>query len=326
MTENSNPLDRASLLANVAEMYYIEGKDQSVIADEIGVSRSMISRMLTDARNRGIVEVRIHRPIQTERTLGEQLKNLFNLQSVLVISLRTYDDHKRLLADLGRAGASMLLPLLEPKKIVGLAWGTSISATVDAIEISNSIPVKVVQLIGAFGARTQEYDGHALVQRFAEKVGGEAYFINAPYLCQTPEIAKAFIDTPGIRETIELGKQVDIALLGIGTTELQYSSYYLSGYVQVEELQRLHDAGAVGDIAGNHFDINGVFVKDDFLQRQITIQSEDLLRIPNRICVAGGPGKVNAIIGALHTDVVNMLVTDSITAADILTTINQTNL
>ncbi|MEN6434740.1 MAG: sugar-binding domain-containing protein [Anaerolineaceae bacterium] len=325
MTENSNTLDRVNLLANVAEMYYIEGKDQSVIADEVGVSRSMVSRMLTDARNRGIVEIRIHRPIQSEKIIGEQLKSLFDLQSVLVTSIRTQTDHQRMLADLGRAGASLLLPMLTPGKTVGLAWGTSISATVDALEISYAIPIKVVQLIGAFGARTQEYDGHALVQRFAEKVGGEAYFINAPYLCQTPDIARAFMDSPGIQETIELGKQVDIALLGIGTTEVQYSSYYLSGYVQVEELQRLHDAGAVGDIAGNHFNINGEFFKDDFFKRQITIQSEDLLRIPKRLCVAGGPGKVNAIIGALRTGVVNMLVTDSITASNILSTVNQTN-
>ena len=61
--------DRTSLLADVAEMYYLEQKNQAEIAKAVGVTRSMISRMLTEARESGIVEIRIQRPLQSDPDL-----------------------------------------------------------------------------------------------------------------------------------------------------------------------------------------------------------------------------------------------------------------
>ena len=42
--------DRNNLLADVAEMYFLEGKTQAEISKKVGVTRSMVSRMLTEAR------------------------------------------------------------------------------------------------------------------------------------------------------------------------------------------------------------------------------------------------------------------------------------
>jgi deoxyribonucleoside regulator len=309
--------DRANLLADVAEMYYIAGKDQSAVAKEIGVTRSMVSRMLTEARSRGIVVIRVIRALNSEHELEEEIKSRFGFNSVFVVSAHSAEA-ERLLDDLGRAGASVFNRYLEPGVVVGLAWGTTISATVDAIEPRQVMPCRVVQLVGALGARNDEYDGHALVQRLAEKLGGETYFLNSPYQCKTPEIAQAIMETQGIKEVVELGKQVQIALLGIGTTEIPYSSYYLAGYVGADQIDRLRNAGAVGDIAGNHFDINGQVFDDEFSSRLVNIRVDDLIKIPVRIGVAGGPGKVRPIIGALRSKLVNVLVTDSLTARSIL--------
>lgn len=318
MPIKNNFQDRISLLAHVAERYYIDGSDQSVIAKEIGLTRSMISRMLTEARNRGIVEIRINHPIWNEHALEDQIKSRFNIPSVFVISVRKNIDSRGLTAQLGRAGASVLSQFLQEGKSIGLAWGSTVSAVVDALNITNPIPMKVVQLIGALGAQYHEYDGHAVVQRLADKLGGESYFINAPYLCQTSSIAKAFMESPGIAETIAMGRQVDMALLGIGTTDLRYSSFYLAGYATEEDILHYRESGAVGDIAGIHFDINGETLKDEILKRQITIHYEDLLDVPTRICVAGGPGKIRAIYGALQSGLVNVLVTDSTSARSLL--------
>ncbi len=186
------------------------------------------------------------------------------------------------------------------------------------VESTGKYPCKVVQLVGAMGAQNAEYDGHALVQRLANKLGGESYFINAPYLCQSSEIAQSMMETKGIRETIELGKNIQIALLGIGTTEIKYSSYFLAGLLPEDEIEKLINFGVVGDIASNFFLLNGKPYFDDFMQRLITIQLHDLINIPIRIGVAGGQGKVKAIIGALHSKLLNILVTDSITARSIL--------
>jgi DNA-binding transcriptional regulator LsrR (DeoR family) len=178
--------------------------------------------------------------------------------------------------------------------------------------------IKVIQLVGAQGARNVEYDGHAIVKRLAEKIGGEGYYINAPYLCQTPEIAQSMRETRGIKETIDMGKETQVALLGVGTTEIEFSSYYLSGLLTEEEIETIRKNGVVGDIASNYFNMDGTPYYDDFLNRMITIRLEDLNRIPVRIGIAGGSAKVTAIIGALNSRLVNHLVTDSNTARSIL--------
>jgi DNA-binding transcriptional regulator LsrR (DeoR family) len=307
----------ASLLADVAEMYYFEGKIQSEIAEAIGVTRSMVSRMLTEARETGVVEIRIHRPLQSDHELAGALKERFGLIDALVIETR----HRRgegLIRALGTAAARVLERYLTPHKVLGFAWGTTISATVDAYEALEPMSVSVVQLVGAMGARIMEYDGHDLVSRMTEKLGGEAYYLNAPYLCDTPEIAESLLNSISIRETINVGKRTDVALLGIGTTVPEFSSFFLAGYITRLELDDMRQAGAVGDVCGSHFDIHGQPACTDFSDRLVSIRRPDLLAVPVRLGVAGGEGKADAILGALRGKYVNVLVVDSMAARKVL--------
>jgi deoxyribonucleoside regulator len=315
--EKKNFHDRASLLADVAEMYYLEQKNQAEIAKTIGVTRSMVSRMLTEARESGIVEIRIQRPLNSDPDLESRLKEGFGLKDVYVV-VSSHRGGERLNHILGNAGAQMLERFLAPQNTLGLAWGTSISATVDAFEKTDALPVKVVQLVGAMGARNMEYDGHDLVSRITEKLGGEAYYLNAPYLCQSAEMAQSLLETKSIRETISVGKKTDVALLGVGTTSPEHSSFYLAGYITRRELDELRKAGAIGDVCGLHFDINGQPACDDFCDRLVSIHRQDLLSIPIRLGVAGGQGKADAILGALRSKYVNVLVIDSTTARIVL--------
>lgn len=317
MTNKNTLQQRMNLLADVAEMYYIDKMGQSEIARKVDVSRSMISRMLTEARELGIVEFKIVRQVNSNPELENRLRTEFNMDSVTVVSL---EDSKPepLVNLLGRAAASVLQKQLKEGMSIGVAWGTAVSATVEALPVIRDPSITIVQLVGAQGARNIDYDGHIIVKRLAEKIGGEGYYINAPYLCQTLEIAQSLRETIGIKETIELGKTVDIALLGIGTTETQYSSFYLSGALPEQEIYAMQKKGVVGDVSSNYFKIDGTPYTDDILDRVISIKSEDLIRIPVRIGIAGGPEKANAIIGALNSKLINHLVTDSLTARSIL--------
>jgi deoxyribonucleoside regulator len=314
--QRSNP-DRNSLLVRVAEMYYLEEKTQSEIADVVGVTRSMVSRMLTEARARGIVEVRIYRPMMYDQALADELKSCFQLQNASVLNAGALD-REQLGKELGIGGAVLLKEYLAENSVLGLAWGSTISAVVDEISVSQPLRIKIVQLVGAMGATMNEYNGQGLVQRLVHKLGGEGYFLNAPFICPTPEIARSLRSTPGIREAVEVGERSDAALLGVGSTLPDYSSFYLAGYVPLEELSDLRNLGAVGDVCGLHFDVYGQEVCGSFCDRLVTIQKPALLKIPLRIGVAGGPGKVDAILCALRGGYINILVTDSITARRLL--------
>lgn len=54
-------LEKQKKLAYVARRYYLDDQKQSDIAQELGVSRPLVSRMLSEARELGIVEIKIGR-------------------------------------------------------------------------------------------------------------------------------------------------------------------------------------------------------------------------------------------------------------------------
>jgi len=310
MPDKKKGQDRINLLADVAEMYYIDGQNQEQIAKKVGVTRSMISRMLTEAKELGLITIHINRPLNINHSLSELIRTKYNLQQALIID----HENSKLLHTLGEAAADLLINLLKPNSILGTSWGTAISATADAMAPQKTFPgIKIVQLLGALGARIQEYDGHGIIRKIEEKLGGEAIYLNAPYLVENHKVAQSLFEVHSIRETIELGRKAEIALLGVGSTALENSPYYLAGYISKEEMLSIQEDQAVGDVCGHFFDIEGKDRAKEFQSRLIGIKLQDLMRIPVRVGVAGGPEKVSPILGALRGGYITILVSDAST-------------
>ncbi len=308
--------DRVNLLADVAEMYFLEGKNQAEIAKIIGVTRSNVSRMLTEARNSGIIKIEIQRPLRENHALAQALVECFNFKKARVVEIDRPDQR---LSKIALAASLELQERLQPGIILGTSWGTAISATVESLEkLDNLTNVKIAQLLGAFGARIKEYDGHAILRRLEHKLNGEGIYINAPFLVEDENVAQSLLTNRSVGESLAFGKRADLALLGVGSSELEYSSYYLANYVTKEEMAAIQQAGSIGDVCGRFFDINGKSTALEFQKRLIGISREDLLNIPLRMGVAGGDAKVNPIIGALRGKFINILITDVKTAQAIL--------
>lgn len=309
--------DRSALLADVAEWYYVDGLKQSQIASKIGVDRSMISRMLAEARRQNIVEIRIHRPLSFNRDLQERLQKRFKLHQAHVL-LNGGGDYAQLLQRLGLAGSTVLKEFIKPGIVLGLSWGTAVSAVVDSFEQTRPISMRIVQLVGALGAQSSVYDGPRLVERLAQTLGCEGYFLNAPFLVESPEIVQALLENHNIAEAVSMAQNCDVALVGVGSTEPQYSSFYQAGYVPLEDLNQLRSLGMVGDVCGRHFDLQGESPDLDFHAQIVTIGEDHLKNIPIRMAVAGGAGKVEAVLGALRAGFINVLVTDDEVAKHLL--------
>lgn len=314
---NKTASDRSNLLADVAELYYLKGLNQTEIANQIGVDRSMVSRMLTEARKQNIVEISVRRPITSDTQLESELIQKYDLLKAFVLVDRGLD-YSELLEGLGKAGALVMLDFLSPKMVLGLSWGSAVSAVVEAAEVIEPLDIQIVQLVGAMGAQNSVYDGHGIVQRLANKLGCEGYFINAPFIVDNSEIVEALLENRNIKEAMDLAKSCDVAVLGIGSTDPDYSSFYKAGYVPIEDLNKLRELGMVGDVCGHHFDINGQTSELDFHKRIVTIDTESIRSFPVRIGVAGGSGKFQAVLGALNAGYINVLVTDEIVAKGLL--------
>lgn len=308
--------ERMNLLADVAEMYYLKGEDQSQIAKSLNVSRSMVSRMLTEARKLGIIKIHIERPINRNKELEKILRQKFKLHDVLVVES---GNGLPLLSLLGKTAARYIEANLKPNQTLGTSWGATISATVDELEIESPVSgVRIVQMLGSLGARLKQYHGIAIVNRLVEKLGGEGVYLNAPFLVENADLAKVLLESKDIVETMQLADQADVAILGIGSAEPNVSAYFLAGYLSEQEMQDVHDSGAVGDICGLFFDINGEAVHSELQDRMIGISMETLMNIPLRIGVSGGQQKIIPIVGALRGKRVNVLVTDAFTAQGVI--------
>jgi len=316
MSEYQPPPDRETLLADVAEMYYLKGKRQAEIAKLIGLTSSMVSRLLTEARQRNMVEIRIRRSMQFDYALENAFRERFNLHAVSIVTVRNYES--QFLKYLGAAGAQIFKKYLSPNGIIGIAWGTTLSALVDEFEINSPLPVKLVELVGAMGARSSEYEGHGIITKLAQKMGAEQYFLNAPFLCANPETARALMKDAIVNQPLTLARKAQIALMGAGSLSIPSATVYRFGYMSEDLIEELKQAGAVGNVCGLYYDLDGQDVCTEFCERLVTISETDLFSIPIRIGIVGGPDKAEPILGALRGEYFNVFVTDSITAERVL--------
>lgn len=316
MRNKQQSTDRKALLADISEMYFIEGKNQNEIARMVGMTRSNVSRLLKEAKQRGIVEIQINHPLKENNSLHREMVERFNLIDAHIIQL---DQANQLLPKLGKVAARVLMEYLDTGVILGTAWGTAISATVDQLEVTKKIPaIKVVQLLGALGSRIEGYDGLSIVRRLEELLDAEGIYMNAPFFVDDANTAELLLETSSIKENLNLAKQADIALLGVGSLDLSQCSFYLAGYVPKQEILEIQKTGAIGDVCGRFFNINGELTAIAYQNQLIGITIDDLKKIPVRIGVAGGPGKIDPIIGALRGKLVNILITDAATALEVL--------
>ena len=309
--------DRVDLLAQVALWYYVDGLDQAAIAERINKSRSMVSRLLDQAREAGLVEVKVHYPLRTDTELERRMCQEFGLAGAHVLA-EPPDDYGVLLKRLGELGARCLQQALRPGMIIGVSWGTAVHAVVSAMPATPVPNAMVVQLIGAVGHGDPLVDGAELGRWLAQKLQASFRFLSAPLLVDDEALAAALRRERTIEETLTLAARADVAVIGIGTPQPDLSSLLRAGYLSRAELESLLQNGVVGDVVAHQFDENGQWLDISANRRAISLDAESLRRIPRIIAVSGGVGKARAILAGLRGGYCTCLVTDARTTQLVL--------
>ncbi len=304
-------------LAEIASMYYEDELSQSEIGHRIGRSRSMVSRLLREAREQGLVEINIRHPLKTDAQLESALAAKFSLQTAKVLA-DPPPEYAHLLTNLGRLGAQALQDHLAGGVRVGVGWGTAVYEVVRALPAHELQQATVVQMIGALGSGDPMVDGPELAQWLAQKLGASYRFLHAPLIVEDAAVARSLRQQKSIAATLEMAAQADIALVGIGAISPEHSSLRRAGYLDHHDLAQLQAQGAVGDILARQIDSHGRPLTAGINQQVIGLELETLRTIPNVIAVAGGPAKQTAILAALRGGHINTLITDAENARAIL--------
>jgi deoxyribonucleoside regulator len=298
-------------LIQASRLYYELGETQSRVAEILGVTRPQVSRLLKRARAEGIVEIRIIDGTAVHATAAEELRRRFGLIAVqLSPALVGPEDVSRRM--IGRLGAEVLRGAIRDGAVVGVGDGASISAVADALaaeEPLHETGATVVPLCGGYW-----FSGPARepFRRVADGIAGLPIGLLAPGLVDDPATKRSLVAHAGVRRITDLWERLEVAAFGIGGPA--WSAAALGPDI-VDELDR---DGAVGEVLVSPFDLDGRFVCDALRDRTIAFDARDLGRIPVRIGVAGGPGKVSPILGALRGGMLTTLVTDQATADAVL--------
>lgn len=309
---------RLQLTADIARWYYLDGLSQEQIGARAGLSRPAVARILDEARKLGIVEISLKPPIPTVPDLESRLVRCFRLQEARVLARRTATEAEAL-SLLGSLGALVLGELLKDNMIVGIAWGTASQAVVRALTPRALTGVRVVQLVGSVGMSYRQIDAAEQVRRAAAVLQAQHFYINAPLVVSSADVAAALRSDHSIAEVLELAGRSDIALLGIGTTEAETSTTHQAGYLSLAELDYLRTAGSVGAFCQYYFDLHGRRTPLRRLEEcTIGPSWDDLHHFGTVLAVAGGRAKADAILGALRSGIPDVLVTDDSAAERVL--------
>ena len=168
MAQKTQSIDREEMLADIAEMYYQRGQTQADIAKKVGMTRSAISRMLTEARQKGIVEIQVHRPVSFDVELEREMIRAFDLHGARVVIANPNEGYQDLQRRLGAGAASVLKIAFRPNATIGVAWGTTIRQVIEAYNDGPRANTRVVQLLGVMGATRHSYSGQTLVETLAQ--------------------------------------------------------------------------------------------------------------------------------------------------------------
>jgi deoxyribonucleoside regulator len=307
-----------NVLIMVAKLYYMEGLSQQQIADRISVSRPTVSNLLKRCKEEGIVEIRIRETTSLLAVLQRELKSMFGLDDVVVVP--SEPDVSKTTEATGRAAAGLVASSMRDGLTIGISWGSTTYCVIDAFEeVTTCQGIRVVQLVGAFGAINQSYDGFELARIFAKKLNGSYSTIQAPAIVRSVEARQHFFGEPGIAAAIALARQADLAILSVSPDEPESSSLVRAGFITREESEVIRRNGGVGHSCGGiHFNIDGAAIPTLLDERIVGITVDDLRKIPRVILAACGVIKADAILGALRSGIFHALAIDETAALRVL--------
>jgi DNA-binding transcriptional regulator LsrR (DeoR family) len=305
--------NRKQMLADISTLYYKEKETQAQIAKRFGYSRSAISRLLIEAEQEGIIDININYPLLRDAELERSLKEKFQLEAAYVINTGQATDQQALQM-VGQMGALFLEQELRNEMVVGIGWGTSLHALVNALPDLDHSNIRVVQVIGALGSKSDaRIDGPDLAASLAGKLNADHQFLHSPCFLDSPEACLSLRSQKQIRDTLDLAYQADLILLGIGTIDVdpRFSSLYRTGLLSQAEILKIQKNGGVSNFCGVMVGKNGEILELDINRRVLAVDLHELKKHKRRmIGIASGGRKSGAILAVLKGGWLDVLITN----------------
>ncbi|MCB1493388.1 MAG: sugar-binding transcriptional regulator [Rhodobiaceae bacterium] len=299
-------------LVRAAWAYYVEGLTQGEVAARLGLNRVRVNRMLAQARDSGLVQIRINTSLAID--LERRIESRFGLQRASIVPSPA--DPQNLANVIAVAAAAELSGRIRDDMSVGVGWGRTLQLSLQSLERRTYSGLSVVSLLGGLthGSVMNTYE---TASRLAGIFGASCSYIAGPALADTPETRDVLLAQSIVRDALEQARKADLALLSVGSLTPDATMLRL-GILSPEDRASLAEAGAVGDICAHWIDASGKTIDHPLNRRVIALPPPELAGIGTVILASGGADKIPVIRAALRLGVIDVLVTDEATAEGLI--------
>lgn len=310
-------VEDSDLLTEISVAYYQDGATQEEISKKYAISRAKVGRMLRQARDEGIVEITVkYHPVFSAK-VEQRLIERFGIKRALIALDQPNEAQQR--QQIAGLVSNYLSSSLKNGQVIAVGQGRNVSAVAHHVGVISPKDVKFVCSIGGIHPRGGMFNADHICRQLAKKYGGTSETLYAPAYAVNRAQKLAFMENDTIKQTLDLARKADVALVGIG--DMSENSYMvdLGWFTPQEVVQSRLEQGVVGDFAGyDFFDIHGQIAKTVMSDRIIGLSIEEFRPIAEVIAIAAENSKPLALLGALRTGAIDVIATSVSNALTIL--------
>jgi DNA-binding transcriptional regulator LsrR (DeoR family) len=208
-----------------------------------------------------------------------------------------------------RAAASYLERWLEDGMTVAVGMGRNTGELPEYFHPARKIGCTFAAAMGSSPHVAHSINPNNIADRLAANCSGESMHLLAPAYVENQQIRDLLISQEAVGPTIRRAMRADIALVGVGAPTDDATLVRME-CLSLAESRQLQENGAVGDILGVYFDEQGQTVPSNLHNRLVGLSLYDLRHIDTVVALVSERQKARAILGALRTGVIQVLITD----------------
>ncbi len=302
-------------LTRLASLYFLEGKTQAQVAEQLNISRQKVQRFLGQCRELGIVEINIRNPLELSLDLENRLKERFGLRDV-VLAVPSADETERR-HSVARAAAGYLERWLNDGMTVAVGMGRNTGELPRHFRPSRQIRCTFVSAMGSSPHVARSINPNDIVASLAANCGGRAMPLLAPAYVESQEVRDILLSQAAVGPALRKAMKADLAVVGVGAPTDDATLVRMECLSRAES-RLMKEQGAVGDILGVYFDELGNMIASDLHGRLVGLSLYDLRHIKTVVALVSERHKARAILGALRTEAIQVLVTDADNGREVL--------
>lgn len=300
--------EKLKRLADIATMYYKQDFTQQEIAEAVGVSRPMISKLLAEAKELGIVSFTINQPTDAQQILSLQIERQFKLKQAIVVQSKdtALETNERIV----QAAYALCSGLCAMPQYFGVGWGSMLGKLAEYVERNRTATLmkgQIFPLIGGVKASYRSYHPNELVRLISEGTGLADSYLYIPAMVESTEEKRMYEKSEAFREIRDFWGMLTTALINI------------SNYPSTPDLatafrfgSRLSQRQAVGSFLAHYFDASGGFIEPE-ANNILQCSVPQLRNAKNVVALCNCNLRPEGVMGALRTGVItHVLLSDEL--------------